>query len=133
VCRTNTQYKTIADFRKENSKALKRVFREFVILLKELDLITGKVVAVDGAFLRANASKNQLSLKKNLQKDIEAIDNKIESYLTNLEFEDSKEKKDQVFRPATSNKLQKMKERKVKLDEDLALLEKLRSLNKRGS
>lgn len=57
-------YKTIADFRKENSKALKRVFREFVLLCKVINLIEGELIAVDGAFLRANASKNQLITKK---------------------------------------------------------------------
>ena len=118
-------YKTIADFRKENAKALKKVFREFVLLLKELDLITGKVVAVDGAFLRANASKNQLLLKKNLQKDIEAIDSKIESYLKNLEFEDAKEKREQILKPLSKDKLQTMSEKKSKLDKDLALLEEM--------
>ena len=63
-------YKSIADFRKTNSKALKKVFREFVLLCRELDLVTGKVVAVDGAFLRANASKNKLLLKKNFNSKI---------------------------------------------------------------
>jgi len=56
--------KTISNFRKENAKPLKKVFREFVLLCKELELITGEVVAVDGAFLRANASKNKLITKK---------------------------------------------------------------------
>lgn len=51
-------YKTIADFKKENSKALKKVFLEFVLLCRELELISGETVAVDRAFLRANASKN---------------------------------------------------------------------------
>jgi len=39
----NPSYKTIADFRKENSKPLKKVFREFVLLCKELELITGEL------------------------------------------------------------------------------------------
>jgi len=43
-------YKTIANFRKENSKALKQVFREFTLLCKELNLITGELVAIDGAY-----------------------------------------------------------------------------------
>ena len=62
--------KTISNFRKENSKALKRVFREFVLLCKELELITGKLVAIDGAFMKANASKNQLITKKTVVKDL---------------------------------------------------------------
>ncbi len=61
-------YKTITNFRKDNPKALKKVFREFILLCKSLDLIGGEEIAIDGAFLRANASKNQLLLKKNLKK-----------------------------------------------------------------
>ncbi|KIM10045.1 MAG: hypothetical protein KU38_08125 [Sulfurovum sp. FS08-3] len=51
-------YKSIANFRKDHSQALKQVFKAFSLILKNIDLITGDVVAVDGAFLRANASKN---------------------------------------------------------------------------
>ncbi|WXU00707.1 MAG: hypothetical protein Ctma_1436 [Catillopecten margaritatus gill symbiont] len=50
---------TIANFRKNNAKALKNVFKEFVLLCRNLDLIGNELVALDGAFLRANASKNQ--------------------------------------------------------------------------
>ena len=98
-------YKTIADFRKENSKALKKVFREFVLLCKELDLITGELVAIDGAFLRANASKNQLIMKKSVDRDLKKIDEKIEAYLETLAFVDSQEKKEQSLKLPPSNKL----------------------------
>jgi len=116
--------KTISDFRKENAKALKKVFREFVLLCKELELITGELVAVDGAFFRANASKNQLISKKTVVKDLERIDEKIENYLKTLEFEDSQAKKDRSLKPPIE-KLSKMKKRKSKLDKDLALLEEM--------
>ena len=53
-------YKTIANFRKDNPKVLKQLFRDFVMLCRSVDLIDGAMVAIDGAFLRANASKNQL-------------------------------------------------------------------------
>ena len=117
-------YKTIADFRKENSNALKKVFREFVLLCKELDLITGELVAVDGAFLRANASKNTLILKKTVLVDLKEIDERIDKYLKNMAFADSEDKKDKDLKPPVQ-KLSKMKKRKEKLDIDLALLEKL--------
>jgi len=116
--------KTISNFRKENSKALKKVFREFVLLCKELDLITGELIAVDGAFLRANASKNQLITKKTVVKDLEKIDEKIDEYLTTIEFSDSEEKKEKNLKPPVE-KLSKMKKRKTKLDKDLALLEEM--------
>ena len=118
-------YKTIADFRKENSKALKKVFREFVLLCKELDLITGEIVAIDGAFLRANASKNQLITKKTVVKDLKEIDQKIEAYLEAMRFADSQEKKEKSLKPPANHDLPQMKKRKAKLDKDLALLEEM--------
>lgn len=118
-------YKTIADFRKENSKPLKRVFREFVLLCKELDLIAGELVAVDGAFLRANASKNQLIMKKSTLRDLKAINEKIDAYLTKMEFTDIEEKKEKGLSPLPTNDLSKMKTKKEKLDKDLALLEEM--------
>ena len=114
--------KTIANFRKENAKPLKKVFREFVLLCRDLDLITGEVVAVDGAFLRANASKNRLITKKGVEKDLKAIDEKIEHYLTTMAFEDAQEKKERLLQPPVET-LSKLKERKNRLDNDLALLE----------
>ena len=117
-------YKTISDFRKENAKPLKKVFREFVLLCKDLELIRGELVAVDGAFLRANASKNQLITKKTIEKNLKAIDEKIKHYLKTLEFEDSQAKKNRNLKPPVEG-LSKMKKRKAKLDKDLALLEEM--------
>lgn len=117
-------YKTIADFRKENAKALKRVFREFVLLCKEIELIDGKLIAVDGAFLRANASKNQLITRKTVEKDLKAIDAKIEEYIKALEFADASEKKEKNLKPPKDD-LTGMKKRKAKLDKELALLEEM--------
>ena len=118
-------YKTISDFRKENSKPLKKVFREFVLLCKELDLITGELIAIDGAFLRANASKNQLIMKKTVERDLKKIDEKVEAYLKNMEFADKEEKRERALKPLPTNNLPKIVKRKKKLDKDLALLEEM--------
>jgi len=115
-------YKTIADFRKENAKPLKKVFREFVLLCKELELITGELVAVDGAFLRANASKNQLITKRTVVADLKEIDKKIDTYLEKMIFADNEEKKEKHL-TLPINKFSNMKSRKAKLDKELALLE----------
>lgn len=50
-------YHTIADFRKDNPKALKNVFKLFVSFLKDIDLVSGQVVAIDGTKSRAHNSK----------------------------------------------------------------------------
>ncbi len=79
-------YKTISDFRKNNPKALKEVFKDFVLLLKGLALIGDELVALDGAFLRANASKNSLIMKKTTQRDLASVEISINEYLTALEY-----------------------------------------------
>jgi transposase len=81
-------YKTISDFRKNNPKALKAVFKDFVLILKGLALIGDELVALDGAFLRANASKNTLIMKKTTQRDLASTEASINEYLTALEFSD---------------------------------------------
>jgi transposase len=105
-------YKTIADFRKDNPKALKEVFREFVLLCKNIDLIEGKVVAVDGAFLRANASKNQLIMKKGALWELQKVETEIEEYFSALEYSDSEASSSTSLIPTSSNDLQKLHKRK---------------------
>ena len=83
--------KTISNFRKENAKPLKKVFREFVLLCKNIDLITGEIVAIDGAFLRANASKNRLISKKTVVADLKEVDEKIDAYLKAMKFADKED------------------------------------------
>lgn len=119
-------YKTIADFRKENPKALKQLFKAFVLLCREIDLIEGRVVAIDGAFLRANASKNQLIMKKGAARDLKKVEESIEEYFTALEYSDSEPSSvSLVSKPPRD--LEKLQTRRQKLEADLALLE---SLNK---
>ena len=81
-------YKTISDFRKNNPKALKAVFKDFVLILKGLALIGDELVALDGAFLRANASKNTLIMKKTTLRDLASTDASIDEYMTALKYSD---------------------------------------------
>ena len=81
-------YKTISDFRKNNPKALKAVFKDFVLILKGIALIGDELVALDGAFLRANASKNTLIMKKTTQRDLKEVDTNIDEYLKALKYSD---------------------------------------------
>jgi len=116
-------YKTIANFRKDNPKALQTIFKEFSLLLKHLKLITGELVAVDGAYLRANASKNTLIMKKTVQKDIAKINEDIKNYMTILETTD-KQNSD-VNLNISKEDMQNLKEKKEKFQKDLDLLESL--------
>src|SRR5512135_589947 len=53
-------YKTIADFRKDNLKALKKTNQDFVQLCQELDLFGAQLVGIDGSFFRGNVAKGSI-------------------------------------------------------------------------
>lgn len=117
-------YKTIANFRKNNPKALQTIFREFSLLLKDLKLITGDLVAVDGAFLRANASKNTLIMRKTLKKELAKIDEDIKNYLTILETLDKEDKNSSNLK-ISKEEIEKLKEKKEYFQKDLDMLDAL--------
>ena len=54
--RLSPDFKTIADFRKDNGKAIRGVCREFVMLCRRLDLFTEAIVAIDGSKFKANGA-----------------------------------------------------------------------------
>jgi transposase len=51
--RLTPDFKTIADFRKDNGKAIRRVCREFIVLCRELNLFSEAIVAIDGSKFKA--------------------------------------------------------------------------------
>jgi transposase len=86
-------YRTIANFRKENWAALKAVNRGFVLLIRELGLVGGTVVAIDGSFFHGNASKASIFTRKRLAEQIANLDTEIEAYGRSLEDNDTAEAK----------------------------------------
>ena len=84
-------YRTIAKFRQENWKALKATNREFVLMLRELNLFGGEVVAIDGAFFDCNASKASIKTQRKLAKRLTEIEHEIEAYGAALEANDRAE------------------------------------------
>ena len=87
-------YRTIANFRKENWKALKAANREFVLLARELDLVGGAIVAIDGSFFHGDASKASIFTRKRLAEQIAKLDKEIEAYGKSLADNDAAEAKD---------------------------------------
>ena len=118
-------YKTIANFRKNNVEALKEAFKEFVLLCKDFDLIGTKLFAVDGTFLKANVSRKHLLLKSTIEKRLRRVKQEIEEYLRTLDSKD-KEDKTETKRIVIINKVEELRKRKQKLDENLKSLEKLK-------
>jgi transposase len=84
-------FKTIAEFRRKNRGALKRVLRESVRLCLRLDLIAGNTLFVDGSKMRANASmKNSWSARKSTEA-MAKLDKRIEDLLAEAEAIDKVE------------------------------------------
>jgi transposase len=78
----------IAYFRKMNPKAFKQSFRYFVMMLKEMNLISGETIAIDSFKIRAqNSLKNNFNQKK-IDRHLEYIDGKIAEYQNKLDDDD---------------------------------------------
>jgi transposase len=73
-------HNTIANFRRDNPKAIKKVFRATVQIAKHFDLIGGKLIAGDSTKLRAQNSKKNNFNQAKIDHHIAYIDNKLEEY-----------------------------------------------------
>jgi len=89
-------YKTIANFRKDNPRAFREVFRRFVLLLKDMDLIEGDTVAIDSFKIRASNSLKKNFNKKKLKKQLEYIDDQIAEYESDLELSEEDDEKQEI-------------------------------------
>jgi transposase len=84
-------HKTIADFRKENRKALREVFRGFTRLCKELELYGSELVGIDGSKFRAVNGRDRNFNEAKLTQRLQWLEEKINKYLRALEEEDAAE------------------------------------------
>ena len=84
-------HKTIARFRKENSSALKNVFRDFVKLCIELGLYGKELVAIDGSKFKAVNSKDNNYNDKKIKERIARINTKIDEYMQQIDEADTDE------------------------------------------
>ena len=84
-------FKTIANFRKDNGRAIRQVCRQFIVLCRQLNLFTQVLVAIDGSKFKAvnNRDKNFTSAK--MKRRMAAIDESIERYLSSMDTADRAE------------------------------------------
>lgn len=116
-------YKTIADFRKDNLKALTRVNRDFVQLCKELDLYGGELVGIDGSFFRGNVSKSHIYTAERLKRALAYLEKDIARYLQALNEADQSEGDEPTQHdPELAQKLAALRARQHKREEQLAKL-----------
>jgi transposase len=84
-------FKTIADFRKDNKEAIKKVCKEFILLCKRLELFGGELVAIDSSKFRAVNCKKRNFNKAKLEHRIREIEKAVDEYFKELEDNDNKE------------------------------------------
>jgi transposase len=120
-------YRTIANFRKENWEALKAVNRGFVLLVRELGLVGGTVVAIDGSFFHGDASKASIFTRKRLAEQIARLDMEIEAYGKSIEDNDTVEanepRKDRGGGGDIGAKVSALMAKRSRAEADLARLE----------
>ena len=85
-------HNTISNFRRDNPKAIKTVFRETVKIAKYFNLIGGTLIAGDSTKLRAQNSKKNNFNQKKIDRHLEYIENKLSEYNKSLEENDGDDK-----------------------------------------
>ena len=78
-------FKTIADFRRDNRAAFRAVFRQFVLLCRRLDLYGRELLAVDGTRIKAVNNKDRNFTRSSLREFIRRADERLEDYLKRLD------------------------------------------------
>lgn len=84
-------FKTIANFRKDNGQAIRRVCRQFVVLCQQLGLFAEALVAIDGSKFKAVNNRDRNFTSAKLQRRMEEIESSITRYLTALDTADRQE------------------------------------------
>jgi len=84
-------FKTVANFRKDNSQAIRSVCRQFVVLCQQLGLFTEALVAIDGSKFKAVNNRDRNFTSAKLKRRMEEIESSISRYLTALDTADRQE------------------------------------------
>jgi transposase len=82
-------FKTIADFRKDNRAAFKPLFKHFNLLCRSLDLFGAELVAIDGSKFKAVANLRRCYSQEQLAERLGKIEARIEEYLSELDGQDA--------------------------------------------
>ena len=112
-------FKTIADFRRDNGKAIRLVCREFVMLCRKLNLFSEAFVAIDGSKFKAVNNRDRNFTKAKMRRQLQQIDESIERYLGQLASADRQEA------TIAESKAQRLTDKIKALKQEMARLKKL--------
>jgi hypothetical protein len=106
-------HNTIANFRKNNPRAIQKVFRNTVQIAKHFELIGGNLIAGDSTKLRAQNSKKNNFNEKKIERHIAYIDARLEEYNSLLSTEDN----DKINKVQIQEKIVKHQHHRAKYEE----------------
>ena len=113
-------HKTIADFRKDNGKAIRKVCAEFVSLCRQLDLFAPGCVAIDGAKFKAANARDRNFTRAKMKRRLEQIEESVTRYLHQLDSADRQEAS-----LARETKIERLTEKIAKLRQEVKRLKAL--------
>jgi transposase len=118
-------FKTIADFRRDNRNAFRPVFRQFVLLCRQLDLFSRELLAVDGTRIKAVNNKDRNFTRASLTEFIKLADAKLDDYLQRLDTSDVTEQGAGGSRVKNlAEKIAAIRERRTRCQQMLAELDR---------
>ena len=97
TARLSPDFKTIADFRKDNGDAIKAVCRQFVMICRNSNLFSESMIAIDGSKFKSVNNRDRNYTRAKIKRRIAAIDKSLNRYLAQLDSFDIQE---QVVEPA---------------------------------
>jgi transposase len=110
-------HKTIADFRKDNGPAIRKVCARFVELCREMDLLTTASVAIDGSKFKAVNNRDKNFTRAKVERRRAQLEESVARYLSRLDTADLQEPSE-----ALAMKTERLKEKLAKLEEEMAKL-----------
>lgn len=117
--RLSPDFKTIADFRKDNGRAIRKVCREFVLLCCKLNFFADAFVAIDGSKFKAVNNRDRNFTAAKMKKRLKQIDESIERYLGQIASADREDSQ------AAKQTTERLKDKIVKLKEEIVRLNAL--------
>ncbi len=103
-------FKTIADFRKDNGPAIRKVCREFIVVCGRAGLLAATMVAIDGSKFKAVNSRDRNFTQAEVAKRLEQIEASIARYLSELETADRQPSTPEIKIARLNGKIAKLKQ-----------------------
>jgi transposase len=117
VGRLAPDHKTIADFRKDNGRAIRQVCSQFVALCRAMGLLTEASVAIDGSKFKAVNNRDKNFTRAKMERRMAQIEESVARYLQQLDTADRQEPSE-----ALKTKTSRLKEKIEKLKDEMRRL-----------